>query len=65
MTAHSALVSATKFYEKRRSEMICYVRFLGHVRTTALDLRYTRRKSIEAISTCIANEDHETTNHLK
>ena len=50
---------------EERSEMICYVRVLTHarLRTTALDLRYARHTSIEAISRCLANETHETTIH--
>jgi len=41
--------------------MICYEQVLRYarLRTTALDLTYTRHRSIEAISTCIVNEDHE------
>jgi hypothetical protein len=41
--------------------MIYYVQVLRHarLRTTALDLTYTRHRSIEAFSTCIGNEDHE------
>ena len=56
------VVSHELLRNKGKSETIRYVRFLRHARqrTTALDLTYTRHESIEAISTHIANETHET-----